>query len=64
LSAQFAPEPGGTNATLGKTLIQIGAILIDYGLANTRHGIWIDFGISELPHGAVIEVELPSELSI
>src|SRR5271163_2476913 len=64
LSAQFAPEPGGTTATLTKTLIQIGAVLIDYGLANTRRRIWIDFGVSELPHGAVIEVELPSEFSI
>jgi hypothetical protein len=61
---QFAPEPRRTTATLGKTLIQIGAVLIDYGLANTRHGIWIDFGVSELPHGAVIEFELPSEFLI
>jgi hypothetical protein len=51
-------------ATLGKALIQIGAVLIDYGPANPRHRIWIDFGVSELPQSAVIEVELPSELSI
>ncbi len=64
LLAQLAPEPGKTTATLTETLVEIGCVVVDDGLANTWRRLWIDFCVSELLHGAVIKAELPSEFSI
>jgi len=39
-------------------------VVVDDGLANARRGLWIEICVSELLHCAVIEIELPSEVSI
>ncbi len=64
LLAQLAPEPGGAATVFAQTPIQMGCIVIDDRLANTRRRLRILVCVPELLHSAVVEVELPSEFSI
>jgi hypothetical protein len=62
--AQLAPEPGIATTPFIEALIEIGCVVIDTRLPNTRRRLSIDFSLPELLHGPVIKVELPAEFPI
>jgi hypothetical protein len=62
--AELAPEPCRATTSFIEALVKVGGVAVDTGLANTRGRFWVDFSVPELLHGAVVKVELPTEIPI
>jgi hypothetical protein len=61
---ELAPEPCRATTSFSEALVKVGGVVVDTGLANTRGRFWVDFSVPELLHGAVVKVELPTEIPI